>query len=201
MTDSRNSCLPITVEQGRALAILARQAIMEKLGKKVPAKAREAIAPLLAAPCLQEKWGTFICLKINGQLRGCIGSLTATESIVEGVRHNAVNAAFEDPRFPPLAGEELESIKVEVSVLTAPRPLEYTDGEDLAARLVKGEDGLIIRKGIHSATFLPQVWEQLPDPRQFLSHLCQKAGLAGDAWQREKLSVQTYRVQYFTEYS
>ena len=185
----------ISEAQGQALIALARQTISRHLGRLVPA----AVDPLLAAPALQVQSGTFVTLKLHGQLRGCIGSLLATGSIVEGVRENAINAAFEDPRFPPLTVEELDAVAIEVSVLTEPQPLEYQDAADLLTRLRPGRDGLIIRKGVCSATFLPQVWEQLPDPHQFLTHLCLKAGLAADAWQREHLAVLTYQVRYFEE--
>ena len=143
--------------------------------------------------------GTFVTLTIKGELRGCIGSLEGREPIVDGVRHNAVNAAFHDPRFRPLGRQELDKVTIEVSILSEPQPLAYTDGEDLLGRLRPGTDGVIIRKGYASATFLPQVWEQLPDKEEFLTHLCLKAGLAPDAWRRGDLEVLTYQVQYFEE--
>lgn len=193
------SAAPISEAEGQALVRLARQTIAERLCLPVPPAEQEALAPLLAAPALQHHHGTFVTLKCCGQLRGCIGSLTAATSIVEGVRENAMNAAFCDPRFPPLAPEELASVEVEVSVLTEMQPLDYADAADLIAKLRPNIDGLFIRQGNCCATFLPQVWEQLPDPRQFLDHLCLKAGLAMDAWQRGNLTVMTYQVQYFEE--
>ena len=132
-------------------------------------------------------------------MRGCIGNLTANEPLSEGVRRNAINAAFHDPRFPPLTDKELDEVDIEVSILTEPQPLDYVDGEDLLTRLRVDVDGVIIRKGHASATFLPQVWEQLPDPEEFLGHLCMKAGLSSDAWRQNKLDVLTYQVQYFEE--
>jgi AmmeMemoRadiSam system protein A len=190
---------PICETEGQALVALARQTIAGRLCLPVSEAERAALAPLLAAPALQRHHGTFVTLKCRGQLRGCIGSLLGTTSIVEGVRENALNAAFSDPRFPPLAAEEFGAVKVEVSVLTEPQPLDYTDAADLLAKLRPGIDGLIIRQGGCCATFLPQVWEQLPDPRQFLDHLCLKACLPMDSWQRGKLTVMTYQVQYFEE--
>ena len=115
------------------------------------------------------------------------------------MRVNAINAAFRDPRFPPLSRDELNRIKIEVSILTNPRPLEYKDAQDLLAKLRPGIDGVIIKKGFHEATFLPQVWEQLPRKEDFLTHLCLKAGLDGDAWRRGDLEVSTYQVQAFEE--
>jgi AmmeMemoRadiSam system protein A len=138
-------------------------------------------------------------LHLDGQLRGCIGTLAATESIVEGVKRNALNAALHDHRFSPVKPEELDSIVIEVSVLTDPTPVEYTDGADLLTKLNPGVDGVIIRQGAARATFLPQVWDQLSGPEEFLTHLCLKAGLAGDAWQTSKVEVLIYQVQYFEE--
>ena len=108
-------------------------------------------------------------------------------------------AAFHDPRFSPLSDQELEQVTIEVSVLSEPEPLTFQDGEDLLTKLRANVDGVIIRKGRASATFLPQVWEQLPRPEDFLSHLCAKAGLSSDAWKLSGLDVMTYQVQYFEE--
>ena len=188
-----------TEEQGRVLVELARHTIMEKLGRK----------PLESEPDLNVHYsqdkrfnshhGTFVTLKIKGQLRGCIGSLTARENVWEGVKHNAINAAFHDPRFSPLTVKEFDQTEIEVSILSEPRPLEFRDGADLTQKLRVNVDGVIIRKGHASATFLPQVWEQLPRPEEFLSHLCTKAGLPSDAWKDPQLEVLTYQVQYFEE--
>jgi AmmeMemoRadiSam system protein A len=153
----------------------------------------------LADQALQACCGTFVTLKMDDQLRGCIGSLSATAPIVSGVRDNALNAAFHDPRFSPLSKRELDRVQIEVSVLSEPVPLAYTDADDLLSRLRPGIDGVIIKKGLASATFLPQVWEQLPQPEPFLSHLCMKAGLPADGWREGDLTVLVYQVQYFEE--
>ena len=134
-------------------------------------------------------------------MRGCIGSLAAMDSIVEGVKRNALHAAFEDSRFRPVEMNELEAIEVEISILTEPTPVAYASAEELLRILRVGIDGVILRKGVQGATFLPQVWEQLPEPKDFLSHLCRKAGLPADAWQSGNLEVSTYRGQYFEEHS
>lgn len=189
----------ISEQQGQALVKLARHAILEKLGRPAPKAEAEALRPFLSAGCLQARGGTFVTLKTGDRLRGCIGSLAGTGPVTEGVRHNAIQAAFHDPRFPPLAAEELDQVDIEVSVLTEPQPLEYTNADDLLARLKVGEHGVIVRQGPLSATFLPQVWEQLPEPPQFLSHLCLKAGLPAAAWRTDKPEVLTYRVQRFRE--
>lgn len=188
----------LTEEQGKALLWLARETISRHLGLEASDPGPHA-ARLLDNE-LQEKRGTFVTLKKKGELRGCIGSLAAVDSIVDGVKRNGLHAAFEDSRFRPVEKGELASIEVEISILTEPRPLMYANGEDLGRILQVGIDGVIIRKGVQGATFLPQVWEQLPDPDDFLSHLCRKAGLAADAWQSERLDVSTYRVQHFSEH-
>ncbi|MGB3647302.1 MAG: AmmeMemoRadiSam system protein A, partial [Desulfobulbales bacterium] len=117
------------------------------------------------------------------------------------IRRNAINAAFNDPRFPPLTGPELEQAEIEVSILTNPQDLEYSDGKDLLTKLRPSIDGAIISKGMARATFLPQVWEQLPRTEDFLSHLCRKAGLSPDEWEKGELGVSIYQVQYFHENS
>lgn len=189
----------LTQEQGKALLWLARETIARQLGMEAQEPGGE-IAARLQDTELQEKQGTFVTLKEHGDLRGCIGSLAAIDSIVEGVKRNALHAAFEDSRFNPVGKEELGAIEVEVSILTEPSPLVYASAEELLSALPVGRDGVIIRKGMQGATFLPQVWEQLSDPRDFLSHLCRKAGLPADAWRSGTLDVFTYRVQYFEEH-
>ena len=186
-----------TEEQGRALLALARAAIQEHLGVK--AAVSPALKMALKDEAFKAKTGTFVTLTIAGELRGCIGSLEGREPLVEGVEHNAVNAAFGDPRFRPLSKKELDKIHIEVSILTEPETLAYSDAADLLNKLRPGIDGVIIRQGYAGATFLPQVWEQLPDKEEFLAHLCMKAGLGADAWKRGKLEVKIYQVQYFEE--
>jgi len=185
-----------TQEQGRILVKLAKKTIEEKLGigsdEQFPVTA-------IRDDAFQTKRGVFVTLNKKGQLRGCIGSLDASDSVLEGVRRNALNAAFHDPRFNPVTLQEMGAVKIEVSILTEPEPLEYTDYKDLLEKIRPGTDGVIIRSGYAGATFLPQVWDQLPDRREFLSHLCAKAGLAANAWKEKKLEVSTYQVQYFEE--
>lgn len=188
----------LTEQQGQALVRLARKTLEKKLGR-LQAKADEQPSESEADAIFTVKQGVFVTLKIKEQLRGCIGSLAGHEPIWQGVRTHAVNAGFHDPRFPSLTAEELDRVRIEVSVLTEPLPLTYKDGDDLISRLHPHEDGVILRKGHASATFLPQVWEQLPDPADFLSNLCLKAGLSADTWRRTPLEVETYQVQYFEE--
>jgi len=185
----------LTEEEGKHLVETARKTIQKALFNP---KDKSEPDPA-SSPKFQERRGTFVTLTLNGALRGCIGHIIPQESLIEGVRINAMNAAFGDPRFPRLSKTEFDKIKVEVSILTTPKPLPYADANDLLAKLRPGIDGLIIRKGYHQATFLPQVWDQLPNKKDFLSHLCLKAGLAGDAWAYDTLEVHTYQVQAFEE--
>lgn len=195
--DSQN----LSLEQGQLLVKLARHTLSKKLAKQLPQNEIDSLKAALTDPCFNSSCGTFVTLTIDGQLRGCIGNLTSNESLASGVRRNAINAAFHDPRFSPLSPSELECVSIEVSILSEPRPLDYRKGDDLLKKLRPNIDGVILRKDLSSATFLPQVWEQLPQPQDFLTHLCLKAGLAADAWQHSELEVSTYQVQYFEEHS
>ena len=184
-------------KQGSILLRLARQTIAGHLHLPVSAPVQEAE---LADPDLQAKRGVFVTLKKHGALRGCIGSLVGQESIIDGVRRHALNAAFHDSRFPPVTAEEVPDLRIDVSVLTEPQPLAYHDDQDLLRKLRPRVDGVILRApGGAGATFLPQVWEQLPDPQLFLGHLCLKAGLPQHAWQSGQLEIDTYQVQHFEE--
>jgi len=188
----------ITEEQGQRLVQVARRTITAKLdtldvaSKVVPDKD-------IADPAFREKRGTFVTLKTKGQLRGCMGCLTPSETILEGIQRNAINAAFNDPRFPALTLIELDQAAIDISILTNPQELEYSEGSDLLEKLRPNIDGVIINKGQARATFLPQVWEQLPKTQEFLAHLCRKAGLPPDEWKKGELGVSIYQVQYFHE--
>ena len=185
----------LTEEEGKQLLKVARETIQHALFGGESEKAAEPVSPQK----FSERRGTFVTLTVNRGLRGCIGHIIPQESLIEGVRVNALNAAFRDPRFRPLSKNEFDHIKIEVSILTEPKPLAYSNAADLMQKLKPGIDGVIIKKGYHQATFLPQVWEQLPDKKTFLSHLCMKAGLSGNAWEHERLEVLTYQVQAFHE--
>lgn len=183
--------------EGRLLLQLARRTIATELN--IEDKPPPDFETQLQASVFTTPRGTFITLKKSGDLRGCIGSLTTHQSLADNVRTNARNAAFRDPRFAPLAREEFAQVQIEVSVLSKPQKLDYTSGKELCDRLQPHVDGLVIRKGHASATFLPQVWKQLARPEDFLAHLCLKAGLTADAWRQADLEVETYCVQYFDE--
>ncbi|MFH0725492.1 MAG: AmmeMemoRadiSam system protein A [Pseudomonadota bacterium] len=150
-------------------------------------------------PSLKENRGCFVTLHKTGALRGCIGTIEPVNTLIENVKDNALKAAFSDPRFSPVTDRELPEIEIEISVLTAPELLDYIDAEDLLRKLKPGVHGVILSQGWHAATFLPQVWSQLPRKESFLSHLCMKAGLPEKAWQDKKTIIKVYEVEYFSE--
>jgi AmmeMemoRadiSam system protein B/AmmeMemoRadiSam system protein A len=165
--------------EGETLLRLARGGILHGLQAGRPAAVPEgiALAPLLRAP-----GAAFVTLRQGGRLRGCIGSPMARRPLAEDVLDHAFNAAFRDPRFPPLATAELEGLDLSVSVLTPPEAMRFGDERDLLGQLRPGVDGLIIDDGGRRALFLPQVWEELREPADFLGHLKRKAGLRADHW-------------------
>lgn len=185
----------LTEEEGRYLLEVARQTIEQELFARKEQNPPESET----SPKFSEKRGTFVTLTIQGGLRGCIGHIIPQESLIEGVRVNAINAAFRDPRFRPLTKEEWKRVRIEVSILTEPKPVSYSDADDLLNKIRPGVDGVILKKGFYQSTFLPQVWEQLPKKEEFLTHLCLKAGLDGDEWRKGDLEVLTYQVQAFEE--
>ena len=150
-------------------------------------------------PKLREPGATFVTLTTGGRLRGCIGALEPYQPLIADVREHAIAAALQDYRFPPVQPEELGSIEIEVSRLTRPQPLPYDGPADLIAELRPGVDGVILKDGFRRATFLPQVWEKIPAPEQFLSELCLKMGAPADLWRRKPLEVSTYQVEEFHE--
>lgn len=177
-------------ELGRVLLAIARGSIGAKLGFGVAdAPRHEALAQPAA---------TFVTLKQEDDLRGCIGSLQPLRPLGVDVRENALAAAFRDPRFPPLAAAEFETTSVEVSLLSASEKVAVVDEDDLIARLHPGIDGVILEYGHHRATFLPQVWDSLGQPRAFLAALKRKAGLPEGFWS-ERMSIARYQVTRWTE--
>ena len=144
----------------------------------------------------QEKRGVFVTLHEGGQLKGCIGNIEPLKSLYEGVKENVLNAAFHDPRFSKLREDELKKVHLEISVLTPPRKLEYNSPEELLSKLT-GKEGVILEKNHRRATFLPQVWEDLPDKKKFLEHLSLKAGLNPEAWKEANIYV--YYAEVFGE--
>lgn len=162
----------------------------------------EKLSPLdlkSMTPRLKQDGASFITLTIRGELRGCIGALEPYQPLAQDVREHAIAAALEDPRFPQVKPAELDKIEVEISCLTVPEGLEYKDAEDLLAKLRPNMDGVILRDGFRRATFLPQVWEKIPDKADFLDNLCYKMGAAPEAWRRKHLEVLVYQVEEFHE--
>ncbi len=158
---------------GTLLLAKARQAIGGQLGRVTPATGDDDAR--LTAP-----GATFVTLTRGGALRGCIGSLQARRTLGEDIAANAVAAATRDIRFPPVTADEFDGLRIEVSLLSDTETLDFDDEDALLRLLRPGQDGLILFAGSHCATFLPQVWEQLPEPRHFLAALKQKAGLLPD---------------------
>jgi AmmeMemoRadiSam system protein A len=182
----------ITEEQGRVLLKYARTVLASQFVKGLKVSMPDD-------PAFDAAGGVFVTLKLAGNLRGCIGNIEPIRSIREGVAANVVSAAFHDTRFASLSAEEFDRVHISISLLTEPKPFLYNDIEELCTGLKKGVDGVILRCGNNSATFLPQVWEQLPDVEQFLSHLSLKAGMSKDAWKSKNIDISTYQVQSFAE--
>ena len=175
---------------GRILLKLARSAIAGRIGS--PGQ------DMPQADWLRQPGATFVTLTLHGQLRGCIGSLEAHRSLSEDVRNNAVAAAFHDPRFAPLTAAEFAEVVVEVSLLTPAQPMHFRDELDALTQLRPGVDGVIFEYGSYRSTFLPQVWENLAQPRQFLAMLKRKAGLPDDFW-AEGIKMSRYTVEKWSE--
>jgi uncharacterized protein len=180
--------------RGEILLRIARDAIAQALG--VTLSTNNALAQ--KNPWLQDKGACFITLTQHGQLRGCIGTLQAHRSLLDDVQANAKAAAFNDPRFSPLSVEELSDTQVEVSLLSAIQDMNFSSEQDALAQLQPGTDGVIFEYGSYRSTFLPQVWEQLPDTAQFMAHLKQKAGLPADFWD-DKVKLSRYTVSKWKE--
>jgi AmmeMemoRadiSam system protein A len=151
------------------------------------------------SPELQQDGAAFITLTKQGRLRGCIGTLEAYQPLVQDVCEHAVAAAMSDYRFSPVTLEELPEIQIEISRLTEPQPLSFETPDELVATLRPNLDGVMLKEGSRRSTFLPQVWESLPQPEDFLAHLCKKMGVPPDRWKRSGLQVFTYQVEKFTE--
>lgn len=190
MNDTR-----LTPEEKQALLKMARQSMEAGVrGTALPAPDPAGLTSTLRAD-----GASFVTLTVEGDLRGCIGALEPYQSLATDVCEHAAAAALEDYRFPPVQEKELARIQIEVSRLTIPTLLEYKDPADLLSKIHPGEDGVILRDGIRRATFLPQVWEKIPDPATFLANLCYKMGAAPDTWKRKHLEVLVYQVEEFHE--
>jgi AmmeMemoRadiSam system protein A len=177
-------------DKGKILLPIARAAIAHALHR--PFTADES------ADWLLEHGACFVTLTRHGALRGCIGSLQAHRTLLADVKGNAVSAAFHDPRFLPLTTKEFADTRIEISLLTAPMAMEFNNEADALSQLKPGLDGVIFEFSSYRSTFLPQVWEQLPDPHVFMAHLKRKAGLSADFWD-DQIRLSRYSVSKFEE--
>jgi AmmeMemoRadiSam system protein A len=180
----------LDTDKGIILLRLARAAIAAELGFVSHDYPR--------SDWLEQPGATFVTLTLDGRLRGCIGSLEAHRPLIDDVRHNAVAAAFRDPRFMPLSETEFADTVIEVSLLSAPEAISFSSEADALGQLQRGRDGVILEYGRHRATYLPQVWAHLPDPKSFLEELKVKAGLPEDFWS-DDIRLSRYSVQKFSE--
>jgi AmmeMemoRadiSam system protein A len=183
----------LSEDSKRRLLEIARESIASELKN---GEAARLDLPSLPQE-LQSPGACFVTLSRNDTLRGCIGSLEARQALAADVAEHAGDAAFRDYRFPPLTEAELAGLHIEISILSAPQPLTYAGSEDLPGLLTPGVDGVVLSRGLRRATFLPQVWEKVPDPHDFLDMLCEKMGFDFDLWRREKLDVAVYHVESF----
>lgn len=185
----------LSEDERKTLLRLARDA-MERAVRRQP------LLPLdqdTLTSALRAEGASFVTLTKHGELRGCIGSLEPHQPLAEDVRERAIQAAMQDYRFPPVQVGELPKIAIEISRLTPPVALDYTSTDDLLSKLRPGVDGVILRDGRQRATFLPQVWKNIPAPAEFLSQLCAKMSAPSDLWRRKHLEVLIYQVEEFHE--
>jgi AmmeMemoRadiSam system protein A len=189
------STQPLTDAEKKYLLQVARNAIETAVnhGKHIKAESNSL------TPALLENGASFVTLTRRGDLRGCIGALEAYQPLVDDVIEHAVSAALNDPRFYPVQQHELSEIHIEISRLTPPQPLPYKTTEELPHIIRPHIDGVILNYNGRRATFLPQVWEQLPDPDDFLSHLCSKMGVSSSTWKTKHMDVLIYEVEEFHE--
>ena len=186
---------PLTLDEKRLLLRLARQSIQLVTSHcPLPGLNLDEFSQTL-----REDGASFVTLTEYGELRGCIGALEAYQPLVQDVCEHAAAAALEDYRFQPVRLDEVPQLEIEISRLTPPIPLEYEHPQDLLHLLRPGIDGVVLRDGLLRSTFLPQVWEKVDRPDEFLSHLCLKMGAPPNLWQRKILTVSTYQVEEFSE--
>ncbi|MFC1769105.1 AmmeMemoRadiSam system protein B [Nanoarchaeota archaeon] len=184
----------LTLDERKFLLKLARDTIQEYL--KTGNKPKVDKSKL--TPALKKVQGCFVTLNIKQDLRGCIGTIIPQEELYKCVINNAINAAVNDGRFPEVELDELKDIKIEISVLTIPKKIDFKSGEDLKKKLTT-KDGVILKQGPYQSTYLPQVWEQLADPEEFLSSLCIKGNMDNDCWKDTKTEVSVYQAYVFEE--
>lgn len=187
--------MDLSDKQKTFLLNLARQTIVDyfSIGQKTKID-RGKVDKELLKPA-----STFVTLTKKGELRGCVGSLIAKKPLYEDIINNSLLAAFSDTRFPQVGKDELSEIKIEISVLSEPKPYLYNNIDELIKKIEPKKHGLIIQNGFNQATYLPQVWDELPDKIIFLESLCLKAGLPQNAWQSDSTEIFYYQVDKFSE--
>ena len=186
----------LTDQDKAALMSFARKAISEYLDKG----SRLQVSPAEQTAALREQKGCFVTLTKHGALRGCIGYLVPEQSLCDCVVSNAVSAAVHDQRFTPVATQqELDTLDIEISVLSVPQRLSVTSADGVLQVLVPGTDGVILKQGWRQATYLPQVWEHFTAKTDFLNSLCRKGGMSSDCWQDPDTEVYLYRVEVINE--
>lgn len=185
----------LSLSDRHILLALARQSIAHGLKEHKALK----VNPADYSDILQQQRATFVTLQIQQQLRGCIGTLTAYQTLVEDVAEHAYAAAFRDTRFPPLDAGEFDQLEIHISILTPAVPLSFSSEQDLVRQLRSGVDGLILEYGFNKGTFLPSVWESLPDAGDFLRQLKRKAGLNQNFWSDE-IKISRYETLSFSEH-
>lgn len=184
----------INPDERQALLRLARSTIEKSLGLCAAVE-----RPMFESELFRKPLGCFVTLEAAGQLRGCIGNIEPHKPLLEAVMDNAISAAFHDPRFPSMTRKEWSDISIEISILTEPKPLEAASAPERLDKLLPGVHGVILSRGYRRATFLPQVWSQLPDKRTFLEHLCRKAGMEGRCWEDSQTQIDVYEAEHFHE--
>jgi len=179
---------------------LSRQTLKAYFANQLNDNFYQTIEQKIKNSFLKEKRGTFVTLTdISGNLRGCIGHLKPVQVLWRDIIDNTLSSAFSDPRFMPLTENELERIKVEISILSPLKKLDYQNTNDLLKKLRPGKDGVLIKSGLNRATFLPQVWQKVKSKEEFLEHLCLKAGLDKQEWHQGSLKVWLYGVEEIKE--
>jgi uncharacterized protein len=178
-----------------ALLRVARESIRFRLAHEMPMPIDEMTYP----PELRVRRATFVTLHLDGEFVGCIGTIQPRESIVANVAHNARAAAFEDPRSPGVRASDVDRLDIQISLLSPLEPMRFSSEVDLISQLRPGVDGLVLEEHFHRGTFLPSVWESLPEPVNFLNHLKMKAGLPPDYWSRD-IAAYRYTVDSIAEH-
>jgi AmmeMemoRadiSam system protein A len=185
---------PLDSDAAQCLLALARQSLIGAAQGKIPDLNVGDLPPALSRPR-----GCFVTLTDHGALRGCVGHVVTKAPLYRAVVDNTHSAARRDPRFPPVRPDEVDTIRIEISVLTDPRRLQFASPEELLSQLTPFEDGVVLDMGCREATFLPQVWTHLPGKTEFLNQLALKAGCRASAWRDAQAAVSVYRVESFAE--